>query len=137
NHKKTYKYHKSITTNHNIKKKKQSYIQNNKSFICSRINPLVIDVTKYVGKKSDKKEGSDKVAYTLVNRWLPQNKYYLKAPYAMTPSTLTIHETDNNASADNEASYMLSNNLQVSFHAVADENKVIQLIPFNRNAWAA
>lgn len=77
------------------------------------------------------------MSYTLINRWLPQNKYYLKAPYAMTPNTLTIHETDNNASADNEASYMLSNNLQVSFHAVADENKVIQLIPFNRNSWAA
>src|SRR5699024_8382190 len=106
-------------------------------FVCDGINPLGIDVSNYVGKQSDNKKGSGKVAYTLVNRWLPQNKYYLKAPYAMTPSTLTIHETDNNASADNEASYMLSNNLQVSFHAVADENKVIQLIPFNRNAWAA
>src|SRR5699024_5875662 len=130
-------YNNPMASHLHFQVQKQGYIPDEKSFVCTGINPLGIDVSKYVGKQSDKKEGSGKVAYTLVNRWLPQNKYYLKAPYAMTPSTLTIHETDNNASADNEASYMLSNNLQVSFHAVADENKVIQLIPFNRNAWAA
>jgi N-acetylmuramoyl-L-alanine amidase CwlA len=61
----------------------------------------------------------------------------VKAPYAMNPQYLTIHNTGNTASAINEANYMNGNWNQVSYHVVIDENFVIQLIPFTRNAWHA
>ena len=67
--------------------------------------------------------------------WLPQSKYNLKAPYAMAPKKLTLHETDNQMPAINEANYHNSNNNQTSFHGVVDDVEYIQLIPYNRNAW--
>lgn len=65
------------------------------------------------------------------------NMYGTKCPYAMTPKKVTVHETDNNASANNEVAYMISNGNQTSFHVGIDENEAVQGIPFNRNAWHA
>lgn len=65
------------------------------------------------------------------------NKYSKKCPYSMTPQYVTYHNTDNDAPAKNEVSYMISNNNQVSFHVAVDDLEAIQGIPFNRNAWAA
>lgn len=67
--------------------------------------------------------------------WLPQSKYGIKAPYAMTPKKLTLHETDNEMAAINEATYHNNNNNQTSFHGVVDDVEYIQMIPYNRNAW--
>ena len=55
----------------------------------------------------------------------------------MTAKKVTVHNTDNSASAANEVSYHNSNNAQVSFHVAIDEKEAIQCVPFNRNAWAA
>ena len=77
------------------------------------------------------------MAYKIVNMWLPSSKYAIKAPYAMTPQYITVHNTGNTASARNEATYHNNNNMQVSYHVAIDDKEAIQLIPFNRNAWHA
>lgn len=66
-----------------------------------------------------------------------ENKYECKCPYGMVPEGITVHNTANDASARNEASYMKSNNNEVSFHIAVDDVEVIQLIDFNRIAWHA
>ena len=63
--------------------------------------------------------------------------YGTKCPYAMAPKKVTVHETDNNASANNEVVYMIGNGNQTSFHVGIDEKEAVQGIPFNRNAWHA
>lgn len=63
--------------------------------------------------------------------------YGTKCPYAMAPKKVTVHETDNNASSNNEVAYMISNGNQTSFHVGIDEKEAVQGIPFNRNAWHA
>ena len=64
-----------------------------------------------------------------------QSKYPIKAPYNMTPKYITIHNTANDASANNEALYHNSNNNQVSFHYAVDDKEIVQVVPDNRNAW--
>lgn len=66
-----------------------------------------------------------------------ENKYECKCPYGMVPEGITVHNTANDASARNEASYMKSNNNEVSFHIAVDDVEAIQLIEFSRNAWHA
>lgn len=63
------------------------------------------------------------------------SKYSIKCPYAMTPRYITIHNTANDASANNEVSYMINNNYEVSFHYAVDDKEAVQAIPENRNAW--
>lgn len=68
---------------------------------------------------------------------IPQSKYALKCPYEMVPTGITIHNTANDAKARNEGSYMIGNNYSTSFHVVIDDVEVIEIIPFNRNAFHA
>lgn len=77
------------------------------------------------------------MAYKIVNNMLPISKYGIKAPYAMNPLYITVHNTGNTASARNEAAYHNSNNAQVSYHVAVDDKEAVQLIPFNRTAWHA
>lgn len=77
------------------------------------------------------------MAYKIVNNMLPTSKYGIKAPYAMNPLYITVHNTGNTASARNEAAYHNSNNAQVSYHVAIDDKEAVQLIPFNRTAWHA
>ncbi|MGX4599857.1 peptidoglycan recognition protein family protein [Faecalimicrobium sp. JNUCC 81] len=65
------------------------------------------------------------------------NKYSIKCPYTMNPEYVTFHNTDNDAPAKNEVSYMINNNNQVSFHVAVDDLEAIQGIPFDRNTWNA
>ncbi|WP_310794749.1 N-acetylmuramoyl-L-alanine amidase [Lysinibacillus sp. A4] len=53
----------------------------------------------------------------------------------MAPQFITVHNTANDAPAENEILYMLTNSNQVSYHVAVDDKNVIQAIPFNRNAW--
>ncbi|MFZ8765625.1 N-acetylmuramoyl-L-alanine amidase [Enterococcus diestrammenae] len=69
----------------------------------------------------------------LVGAW----NYANKCPYSMDADSVTVHETDNNASANNEVSYMIGNTDQVSYHVAIDEKEAVQGIPFNRNTWNA
>ena len=77
------------------------------------------------------------MSYKIVNNFVPRSKYNIKATYAMVPTTITIHNTANTASARNEVAYMRRNNNMTSYHVAIDDKEVVQAIPFNRNAWAA
>lgn len=65
------------------------------------------------------------------------SKYSLKSPYAMTPKYITIHNTANDASANNEISYMRNNATATSFHFAVDDTEVVQGLPVNRNGFHA
>ncbi|MEH7787281.1 peptidoglycan recognition protein family protein [Bacillus thuringiensis] len=65
------------------------------------------------------------------------SKYAIKCPNAMKPEFITVHNTYNDASAENEISYMIGNNNAVSFHVAVDDKEAVQGIPFDRNAWHA
>jgi N-acetylmuramoyl-L-alanine amidase len=54
----------------------------------------------------------------------------------MTPEFVVVHNTANDASAQNEVKYMISNNNQVSFHFAVDDKEIVQGLPLDRNAWA-
>jgi N-acetylmuramoyl-L-alanine amidase CwlA len=67
----------------------------------------------------------------------PKDKYNIKCPYEMKPEFVVIHNTANNASANNEIAYMHRNNNEVSFHFAVDDKEIIQGLPLNRNSWNA
>lgn len=70
---------------------------------------------------------------------IDSSRYNLKCPYTMKPQYITYHNTDNNASADAEVRNVKrpDNNAKVSFHVAVDEKEAVQVVPFNRNAFAA
>ena len=74
------------------------------------------------------------MTYTLTSHWLPASQYPLKAPYAMTPEGIVVHNT---ASAREEAAAMIASTAATSFHVVIDEAEAVECIPFARNAWHA
>ena len=67
----------------------------------------------------------------------PSDKVKIKCPYAMTPTRIVIHNTANDASAENEIAYMHRNSNQTSFHFAVDDKEIVQGIDLNRNAWHA
>ena len=68
---------------------------------------------------------------------MPKEKYSIKCPYTMTPEYVVIHNTENDATAENEIRYMQSNNLQTSFHYAVDDKEAVQGVELWRNAWHA
>lgn len=50
---------------------------------------------------------------------------------------MVIHNTGNDAPAENEVAYMLRRPEEISFHYAADDEKVVQALPETRNAWAS
>ncbi len=77
------------------------------------------------------------MSYKIIDMWVPESKYGIKCPYKMTPTSITVHNTANDASARSEVEYMRNNSNQVSFHVAIDDREAVQAIPFNRNAWHA
>ncbi|MCU4757390.1 N-acetylmuramoyl-L-alanine amidase [Bacillus cereus] len=69
-------------------------------------------------------------------RLVDPSKYGTKCPYTMKPKYITVHNTYNDATAENEVNYMINNNNEVSFHVAVDDKQAIQGIPWERNAWA-
>lgn len=65
------------------------------------------------------------------------NKWGVKCPYEMKPKYVVIHNTDNDASAENEVAYMRRNDNEVSFHYAVDDKEIVQGILEDRNAWHA
>lgn len=65
------------------------------------------------------------------------SKYNIKCPYTMNAEFIVVHNTANDASANNEIAYMISNNNKVSYHYAVDDVEIVQGIPENRNAWHA
>ena len=72
----------------------------------------------------------------IVKNLVSQSKYSVKCPYSMTPEFVVVHNTANDASAQNEVKYMISNNNHVSFHFAVDDKEIVQGLPLDRNAWA-
>lgn len=73
------------------------------------------------------------LAITKVN--LPQNKISLKAPYAMNPIGVTVHETGNIATAMSEISYMIGNDSSTGYHIAVDDTRAVQGLPLDRNGF--
>lgn len=71
----------------------------------------------------------------VIKNLVDQSKYNIKCPYDMNPEYITIHNTANDASAQNEIKYMITNDNQVSFHFAVDDVEVVQGIPTNRCSW--
>ena len=65
------------------------------------------------------------------------DKYNIKCPNEMNAEFIVVHNTANDASAENEINYMKNNNDTTSFHYAVDDKEVIQGIPENRNTWHA
>lgn len=74
--------------------------------------------------------------YTFKQNLVSKDKYHVKCPYAMTAEFIVVHNTANDATAQNEVAYMIGNKNQVSFHYAIDDKEVVQGLPINRNAWA-
>lgn len=66
-----------------------------------------------------------------------ESKWNIKCPYEMKPEYITVHNTANDTSAENEINYMISNNNEVSFHYAVDDKEAVQGILTNRNSWNA
>lgn len=77
------------------------------------------------------------MAYVYKKNLVNSSKYNIKCPYTMKPVGICIHNTANDASAEQEVKYMINNNNATSYHVAVDEKHVIQAIPFNRNAFHA
>lgn len=73
----------------------------------------------------------------IVKNFVDESKYNIKCPYSMKPTRIVVHNTANDATAQNEIAYMRRNNNEVSFHYAVDDVEVVQGIPENRNAWHA
>lgn len=71
----------------------------------------------------------------IIRNLVPQDRWYLKCPYTMEPDCYVVHNTANDAPAENEVAYMITNDKKVSFHYAVDDLKVVQGIAENRNAW--
>ena len=47
----------------------------------------------------------------IIQKLVSSSKYSIKCPYQMTPEYITVHNTANDASAENEIAYMNNNNI--------------------------
>ena len=75
--------------------------------------------------------------FTYREKLLSADKWEYKCPHIMIPQFIVVHNTANDASAENEIAYMQGNNDLVSFHYAVDEKEVIKAIPEYRNAYHA
>lgn len=67
----------------------------------------------------------------------PEEQLAVKCPFAMKPTRIVIHNTENDATAEQEIAYMHSNPREVSFHFAVDDEHAVQGIALDRNAWHA
>ena len=67
----------------------------------------------------------------------PYSRWGILCPYNMEPTSITVHNTYNDASAYNEALNVINNSGGTSFHWAVDNKEAINLIPEHRNTWHA
>lgn len=77
------------------------------------------------------------MALTIKKLAMPIYMYNVKCPYIMNPTRIVIHNTANDAPAENEIKYMQSNYNQTSFHYAVDDKQAVQGVDLWRNAWHA
>ena len=75
--------------------------------------------------------------YTIKQNLVASENYSIKCPHSMTAEFIVVHNTANDATAENEVAYMIRNKNQVSFHYAVDDQEVVQGVPINRNTWHA
>ena len=75
--------------------------------------------------------------YVFKQNLVATENYSIKCPHSMTAEFIVVHNTANDATADNEVAYMIGNKNQVSFHYAVDNQEVVQGIPITRNTWHA
>ena len=73
----------------------------------------------------------------IIQKLVSSSKYSIKCPYEMNAEYITVHNTANDASAENEISYMNNNNNEVSYHFAVDDIQAVQGLPLDRNGWHA
>ena len=73
----------------------------------------------------------------IVKKIVPDSKYNIKCPYEMKAEYITVHNTANDASAENEITYMTNNNDETSYHFAVDDIQAVQGLPLDRNGWHA
>lgn len=73
----------------------------------------------------------------ITQKLIPVSRYDWKSYTTMNPIGVCIHNTANEASAENEVSYMTRVNEKKSYHYAVDDIQAIQALPENRTAWHA
>ncbi len=73
----------------------------------------------------------------IIKNLVDKSKYSIKCPFDMKATRIVVHETANDASAENEIAYMIRNNNESSFHFAVDDKQAVQGMPLDRNAWHA
>ena len=73
----------------------------------------------------------------IIKNLVDKSKYVIKCPFTMKATRIVVHETANDASAQNEIAYMSRNDKESSFHFAVDDKQIVQGIPLDRNAWHA
>lgn len=72
---------------------------------------------------------------------MPSSLYSWKSPYSMTPTRIVVHNTANDASAENEIKFMnkskAQGGVQSSYHYAVDDKEAVQGLPENRNGFHA
>ena len=73
----------------------------------------------------------------IIQKLVSSSKYSIKCPYEMNAEYITVHNTANDASAENEVTYMINNNNETSYHFAVDDIQAVQGLPLDRNGWHA
>ncbi|MBP3907788.1 MAG: N-acetylmuramoyl-L-alanine amidase [Turicibacter sp.] len=68
---------------------------------------------------------------------LDESKYSIKCPHYRNPKGVVVHNTYNDAPAQNEVAYMQRRTDKVSFHAAIDDKEVVEGLPFERSCYAS
>lgn len=73
----------------------------------------------------------------IIQKLVSSSKYSIKCPYEMNAEYITVHNTANDASAENEVTYMINNSNETSYHFAVDDIQAVQGLPLDRNGWHA
>ncbi len=78
--------------------------------------------------------------YTFKEELWSESLYEWKCPYAMSPVGVVLHDTANDATAQQEVNYRKQSSLQYeysSIHVFIDDTEAIQMTLLGRNSWHA
>lgn len=75
------------------------------------------------------------MSYTFRKMLVAAKNHKIKCPNAMSPQYITVHNTYNDASANNEIQYMINSPREISYHYAVDDKEVVQGVLESQNAW--